>query len=224
MPILTYCSQTWAPNTTQCKSIERVQKTAMRWIAPTESTYKKRLLLTHLLPVTLYLELHDLLYLLRRTDSSTTENQENDNSKTTSTCSEGPTARQLKIKRTTTAKRQDSTPEANGSFQNTDCKRQTITSPTERKSYLMQLSSPSVTRLPMKFSSQQSPPCQIFSGATSKRSMTNSFLAPGVSCAAVDTATQTRSCDSPTPQKGDKPMGWTTHAQKPTLLLLLQLV
>ena len=84
----------------------------------------------------------------------------------------------------------------------------------------MQLSSPSVTRLPMKFSSQQSPPCQTFSGATSKRSM-NSLLAPGVSCAAVDTATQTRSCDSPTPQKGDKPMGWTTHAQKPTLLLLL---
>ena len=83
MPILTYCSQTWAPNTTHCKSIERVQKTAMRWIAPTESTYKKRLLLTHLLPVTLYLELHDLLYLLRRTDCSTTENQENDNSKTT---------------------------------------------------------------------------------------------------------------------------------------------
>lgn len=83
MPILTYCSQTWAPNTTHCKSIERVQKTAMRWIAPTESTYKKRLLLTHLLPVTLYLELHDLLYLLRRTDCSTTENQENDNCKTT---------------------------------------------------------------------------------------------------------------------------------------------
>ena len=82
MPILTYCSQTWAPNTTHCKSIERVQKTAMRWIAPTESTYKKRLLLTHLLPVTLYLELHDLLYLLRRTDCSTTENQGNDNSKT----------------------------------------------------------------------------------------------------------------------------------------------
>ena len=83
MPILTYCSQTLAPNTTHCKSIERVQKTAMRWIAPTESTYKKRLLLTQLLPVTLYLELHDLLYLLRRTDCSTTENQENDNSKTT---------------------------------------------------------------------------------------------------------------------------------------------
>ena len=140
------------------------------------------------------------------------------------TCSEGQTARQLKIKRTTTAKRQDSTPEANWSFQNIDCKRQTITSPTERKSYLTQLSCPSGTRLPMKFSSQQSPPCQIFSGATSKRSMTNSFLAPGVSCAAVDTATQTRSCDSPTPQKGDKPIGWTTHAQKPTLLLLLLLL
>ena len=85
----------------------------------------------------------------------------------------------------------------------------------------MKLSSPSVTRLPMKFSSQQSPPCQIFSGSTSKKSMTNSFLAPGVSCAAMDTATQTRTCDSLTPQKGDKPMGWTTHAQKPTLLLLL---
>ena len=46
------------------EQLERVQKLATKWILGTSSHYKERLQKLNLLPLSLYIELHDILVLL----------------------------------------------------------------------------------------------------------------------------------------------------------------
>ena len=63
MPILTYCSQSWLPNNSCLRDMERVQKIATKWFYGSHIEYRERLLKCNLLPVSMYFELHDILYL-----------------------------------------------------------------------------------------------------------------------------------------------------------------
>ena len=63
MPILTYCSQSWLPNNSCFRVMERVQKIATKWFYGSHIEYRERLLKCNLLPVSMYCELHDIIYL-----------------------------------------------------------------------------------------------------------------------------------------------------------------
>ena len=65
VPILTYASQSWYANRSLQKTIEQEQKIATRWIIGGNETYKSRLTKLDLLLVTLYIEMHDVLYLTK---------------------------------------------------------------------------------------------------------------------------------------------------------------
>ena len=64
VPIVTYCSQAWFPNKLQMKEIEKLLKIATKWILSEKQSYKQRLVTLNLLPLSLYIEMHDLLYLI----------------------------------------------------------------------------------------------------------------------------------------------------------------
>ena len=65
VPIVTYATHAWFANKTETKDIERVQKKANSWILNNwELNYKKRLGKLNVLPLSLYIELHDLLLLI----------------------------------------------------------------------------------------------------------------------------------------------------------------
>ena len=61
VPILSYASQVWYASKSGLNRIEMLQKRASRWILPTEENYATRLSLLKFLPVSLYLELHDVM-------------------------------------------------------------------------------------------------------------------------------------------------------------------
>ena len=78
--VATHASQAWMPSRTNMLDLEKVQKLATKWILCSNESYKERLTNLKLLPLCLYIELHDLLYLLAimRGDYDTTVNlQEN---------------------------------------------------------------------------------------------------------------------------------------------------
>ena len=62
VPVLTYASQVWNASKTDLKSLERVQRKATAGICGTDADYKQRLLKLNVLPVSLYLELHHILF------------------------------------------------------------------------------------------------------------------------------------------------------------------
>ena len=64
VPVLTYASQVWYPSKLESKALERVQKTANKWIRSSRDDYRTRLTRLSILPISMYLELHDLLFLL----------------------------------------------------------------------------------------------------------------------------------------------------------------
>lgn len=64
VPIVTYASQAWLPSRLGMQEIERVQQVATKWIVSASMPYKERLRWLNLLPLSLYSEMHDLLYLL----------------------------------------------------------------------------------------------------------------------------------------------------------------
>ena len=62
VPVLTYASQVGNASKTDLKSLERVQRKATAWICGNDADYKQRLLKLNVLPVSLYLELHHILF------------------------------------------------------------------------------------------------------------------------------------------------------------------
>ena len=65
VPIISYASQTWYPNKAQLRQLERVQKQATSWITNNfKMSYTERLKFLKLLPLSIYFELHDILYLV----------------------------------------------------------------------------------------------------------------------------------------------------------------
>ena len=64
VPIATYASQVWYANKSELKQLERIQRKATAWIlSNTEIDYPQRLRLLMLLPLSMYIELHDILFL-----------------------------------------------------------------------------------------------------------------------------------------------------------------
>ena len=62
VPILTHCSPVWHANRTSMKQLELVQKRVTKWICRTSQVdYKTCLIQLKLLPINLYIEMHDLL-------------------------------------------------------------------------------------------------------------------------------------------------------------------
>ena len=61
VPILCYASQVWYPTKTDLIRIELVQKRPTRWIVDAELLYIDRLVKLKLLPLSLYIEMHDIL-------------------------------------------------------------------------------------------------------------------------------------------------------------------
>ena len=61
VPIVTYASQAWTPSRSKMEQLERVQKLATKWILGTSKTYTERLKDLNLLPLNLYMEMHDIL-------------------------------------------------------------------------------------------------------------------------------------------------------------------
>ena len=61
VPILCYASQVWYPTKTDLIRIELVQKRATRWIVDTELSYVDRFVRLKLLPLSLYIEMYDIL-------------------------------------------------------------------------------------------------------------------------------------------------------------------
>ena len=65
VPIISYASQTWYPNKAELRQLERVQKRATSWITNNfKMSYTERLKFLQLLPLSMYFELHDILYLV----------------------------------------------------------------------------------------------------------------------------------------------------------------
>ena len=64
VPIVTYASQAWTPSRSNMEQLERVQKLATKWILRTSKTYTERLKDLNLLPLNLYMEMHDILILI----------------------------------------------------------------------------------------------------------------------------------------------------------------
>ena len=69
IPIITYCSQAWPPSRANLVSFERVQVMATKWILNCNLDYKGRLVELKLLPLCLYVEMHDLLMYLSLVNS-----------------------------------------------------------------------------------------------------------------------------------------------------------
>ena len=69
VPILTYASPVWFVNCGNCVRLEVIQKRAMRWIVASaiggECSLKDTYRHLKMLPLSLYLELHDILCLLQ---------------------------------------------------------------------------------------------------------------------------------------------------------------
>ena len=69
VPILTFASPVWYVNCGNCVRLEVIQKRAMRWIVASaiggECSLKNTYRNLKLLPLSLYLELHDILFLLQ---------------------------------------------------------------------------------------------------------------------------------------------------------------
>ena len=69
VPILTYASPVWYVNCGNCMRLEVIQKQALRWIVASaiggECNLKDTYHHLKLLPLSLYLELHDILFLLQ---------------------------------------------------------------------------------------------------------------------------------------------------------------
>ena len=69
VPILTYASLVWYGKCGNCVRLEVIQKRAMRWIVASatgrECSFKDTYRHLKLLPLSLYLELHDILFLLQ---------------------------------------------------------------------------------------------------------------------------------------------------------------
>ena len=63
LPILTFCSQAFYPSVSSLKKLEKKQKHATVWFYGYNNNCKARLLRCNLLPVSLCIELHDVLYL-----------------------------------------------------------------------------------------------------------------------------------------------------------------
>ena len=61
---MTYCSQAWQPNKSNLAKFEKVQEIATKWILNASFEYKDRLLQLKLLPLSLYVEMHNLLLLI----------------------------------------------------------------------------------------------------------------------------------------------------------------
>ncbi|XP_075248360.1 uncharacterized protein LOC142341320 [Convolutriloba macropyga] len=64
VPVLTYASQVWYPSKTDMKSIEKIQQKATKWICGGNDEYHQRLETLKILPLSMYMEMHDVLYLL----------------------------------------------------------------------------------------------------------------------------------------------------------------
>ena len=64
VPIVTYASQAWTPSRSNMEQLERVQKLATKWILGTSKTYTERLKDLNLLPLNLYMKMHDILILI----------------------------------------------------------------------------------------------------------------------------------------------------------------
>ena len=66
VPTLIYGSVCWFNNVTNTKCLEKVQKRCTRWISSDwKSNYKQLLLKCNLLPLSLYLQLQDILFLMK---------------------------------------------------------------------------------------------------------------------------------------------------------------
>ena len=63
LPIMMYASCCWHASVRSMRNLEAVQKRVTRWILPHCENYKERLFFLNLLPVSLYLQLTDLLML-----------------------------------------------------------------------------------------------------------------------------------------------------------------
>ena len=63
VPVLTYASQVWYPSKLEFKALERVQKSATKWICSSRDDYRTRLNRLNILPISMYIELHDLFLL-----------------------------------------------------------------------------------------------------------------------------------------------------------------
>ena len=63
VPIVTYASQAWYANKSEMQQLERVQRKASAWILQTaDMEYSERLKKIKLLPLSMYMELHDILF------------------------------------------------------------------------------------------------------------------------------------------------------------------
>ena len=67
--IKSYCSQAWSPSRANLVSFERVQVMAAKWIFNCNLDHKGRLVKLKLLPLCLYVEMHDLLMYLSLVNS-----------------------------------------------------------------------------------------------------------------------------------------------------------
>ena len=62
-PTLTFCSTCYYPSVSSLKKLKKIRKHATFWLYGYNDNYKARLLRCNLVPVSLYIELHDVLYL-----------------------------------------------------------------------------------------------------------------------------------------------------------------
>ena len=64
LPVLLYGSVCWVANVTNTKELESVQKKSLKWINNTSNNnFKELLYFSRILPLSLYLQLQDLLFL-----------------------------------------------------------------------------------------------------------------------------------------------------------------
>ena len=65
VPIISYALQTYYPNKTELRQLERVQKRATSWITNNlKMSYNERVKFLKLFPLSMYFELHDIMYLV----------------------------------------------------------------------------------------------------------------------------------------------------------------
>ena len=64
VPIAVYASQTWLPNKGNLTEFKSIQHHATKCIIGSDLSYRNRLIKLHTLPLSLYVEMHDLLMLL----------------------------------------------------------------------------------------------------------------------------------------------------------------
>ena len=62
LPIITYASQSWYSTTTSLRTLEALQRRVVKWIK-FDDDHPRGLILTNLLPLSLYLQLLDLMML-----------------------------------------------------------------------------------------------------------------------------------------------------------------